>query len=200
MHLVFDAAGSRIMGPVSKKYSYIMENKGRVIGVKFNIGLLAQQLPKPIEQAVDQTFILEDVFQNHTSLVDSKGFDLLNDQAILAHLNAFLLTQNLVVTTSMLKVHSLIETIKRQQGITKVEQLAEQTYTSVRNIQRLFKDYVGLSPKWLIRKYRLHQALALLDDKQINLTEVAAQLDYADQSHLIRDFKDFLNVTPSQYR
>ena len=63
----------------------------------------------------------------------------------------------------------------------------------------MFKTYVGLSPKWLIRKYRLHHALEMLENKQFSVAELAANLDYADQSHLIRDFNEFLNVTPKQY-
>ena len=70
---------------------------------------------------------------------------------------------------------------------------------SVRSLQRLFKTYVGLSPKWLIRKYRLHHALEMLESKQLSLAELATHLDYADQSHLIRDFNKFLNITPKQY-
>ncbi|MFT2092780.1 helix-turn-helix domain-containing protein [Paraglaciecola sp. 2405UD69-4] len=200
MHLVIDSEGCRVMGPVSKKYSYKMTNKARVVGVKFNIGVLAKQLSRPMSQAVDKTLSLEEVFQHHIELISNTAFTKLDDQAMLTKLSDFLVLQSFTNSPTLLRVQRLITTIKEHHSITKVEQLAQQSNMSVRSIQRLFEEYVGLSPKWLIRKYRLRRALDLLEAKQATLTELAAQLDYSDQSHLIRDFKVFLNITPSQYR
>ena len=96
-------------------------------------------------------------------------------------------------------MQSLAEQIKNNNNIIRVEILAELSHTSVRNIQRLFKTYVGLPPKWLIRKYRIHHALEMLENQQLSFAELATNLDYADQSHLIRDFSEFLDITPKQY-
>ena len=63
----------------------------------------------------------------------------------------------------------------------------------------MFKTYVGLSPKWLIWKYRLQHALEMLKSQQLLLEQLTANLDYVDQSHLIRIFNAFLNITPKQY-
>ena len=93
----------------------------------------------------------------------------------------------------------MLEEIKHNEDINTVEQLASGFHCSVRTLQRSFQQYVGLSPKWLIRKYRLHQALTLLEDNEVTTTDLAARLEYTDQSHFIRDFKDMLGLTPHNY-
>jgi AraC-like DNA-binding protein len=89
--------------------------------------------------------------------------------------------------------------IKETPSITKVEHLVELSDVPLRAFQRSFQNYLGMSPKWLIRKYRLHHALKALEDKTLTSADLVAMLDYTDQSHLIRDFKQFLGKTPSIY-
>ena len=51
------------------------------------------------------------------------------------------------------------------------------------------RGYVGVSPKWVLRRYRLHEAAAALAREQHRpWADVAADLGYFDQSHFIRDF------------
>ncbi len=67
-----------------------------------------------------------------------------------------------------------------------------------RTLQRLFQRYVGVSPKWVLRRYRLHEAAAALAREQHRpWAEVAAELGYFDQSHFIRDFTAAIGMTPS---
>ena len=67
--------------------------------------------------------------------------------------------------------------------------------------QRLFSDYVGVSPKWVIRRFRLHDAASrLAKDEDVNLTHLAQDLGYSDQAHFTRDFKALVGRSPSDYR
>ena len=69
-----------------------------------------------------------------------------------------------------------------------------------RTLQRLFARYVGVSPKWVLRRYRLHEAAAALAREQDRpWAEVAAELGYFDQSHFIRDFTAAIGLTPVAY-
>ena len=54
------------------------------------------------------------------------------------------------------------EPIRHNADITQVQQLAERVDISVRKLQMLFKDYVGATPKWVIRRNRLLDASDLL--------------------------------------
>jgi AraC-like DNA-binding protein len=199
MHLVISHQGAKVLGPVSKKYHYEMCGQGKIIGVKFNLGVLAKQLPCPLDQAVDTEFAVNQIFEFDQQALLENTLLAKNDQAAVDYLNQALLGYNHKLDPSVQIVQTLAELIKTSNEINRVEMLAKISQHSVRSLQRLFKTYVGLSPKWLIRKYRLHHALELLESQQLSLVELAANLDYADQSHLSRDFSEFLNVTPKQY-
>jgi AraC-like DNA-binding protein len=200
MHLVINRNGAKVLGPVSKKYAFKMQGQGRIIGIKFKLGVLVKRLSCSIEQAVDQEFAASDVFQEMSQSFCTRILQEDNDQAVVDSLSNLLAHYLPQPTPTLINAQSLAEHIKIHHHINQVSVLADLSQHSVRNIQRLFKGYIGLSPKWLIRKYRLHQALALLDNQQLSLAQLAIDLDYADQSHLIKDFNDFLDVTPKQYR
>ncbi|MBZ9638723.1 helix-turn-helix domain-containing protein, partial [Streptomyces sp. PSKA30] len=71
---------------------------------------------------------------------------------------------------------------------------------SVRALQRLFSTYVGVSPKWVILRYRIHEALEHAGTHtDINWATLATDLGYADQAHLVRDFTATVGVSPTAY-
>jgi AraC-like DNA-binding protein len=69
-----------------------------------------------------------------------------------------------------------------------------------RTLQRLFARYVGVSPKWVIQRYRLHEAAErLAAGELIHQAELALDLGYSDQAHFVRDFKSIVGVSPAAY-
>jgi AraC-like DNA-binding protein len=97
--------------------------------------------------------------------------------------------------------HGIVERIAADRTINKVEDLAPSTGLGIRALQRLFREYVGISPKWVIRRARLHDAAArLADTGHVNLTRLAHELGYSDQAHFTRDFKAVVGRSPSDYR
>ena len=85
--------------------------------------------------------------------------------------------------------------------VTRVDQLAERCECSVRALQRLLQRYVGVGPKWLIRRQRMHDAVAELDAGGVDsLAELAVRLGWYDQSQFARDFTRLVGVPPASYR
>ncbi|WP_339724167.1 helix-turn-helix transcriptional regulator [uncultured Paraglaciecola sp.] len=199
MHLVVSDKGAKILGPVSKKYRYTMQGQGKIIGVKFNLGVLAKRLPCLIDQAVDKEFAVTQIFELNPQALIENTLDTRNDKITVTYLSQALQKYAHKLDPATHAVQTLATQIKTNHAINSVEILSQLSHTSVRSLQRLFKTYVGLSPKWLIRKYRLHHALERLENQRLTLAELAVNLDYSDQSHLIRDFNEFLNITPKQY-
>ncbi len=83
--------------------------------------------------------------------------------------------------------------------ICRVEQLAERTGVGQRTLQRLFAEHIGLSPKKVIRRYRLLEAAEAAATQAVSWAHVAAQLGYSDQAHLTRDFTAAFGVPPGRY-
>lgn len=196
-HLVFEQNKLKILGPISKTYSYNMNGNGQVIGVKFSLGALANYLTKPLSHYVDQEISISVLPNLNADNLTAKLSALSSDEEIVSSLQSHLKHLVIKPTQEIQKVNALVELIKSDSAISKVEHLAEKSHLSVRTIQRYFQNFVGLSPKWLIRKYRLHHALTLLDKQEAQLLDIVSWLGYTDQSHLIRDFKEMIGVTPN---
>lgn len=95
----------------------------------------------------------------------------------------------------------LIELAAADPGVVDVPGLAAGLGMSVRAVQRLAKQDIGLSPLRIIRRYRLQEAaLRLRENPDLTVARVAAELGYADQSHLASDFRTTLGLSPRDYR
>ena len=82
----------------------------------------------------------------------------------------------------------------------RVASLADVFGLPERRLQRLFAEYVGVSPKWVMRRARLHEAAQCADaGGNVDWAALATDLGYADQAHLTRDFTATLGVPPSRY-
>ncbi|NUO50388.1 MAG: helix-turn-helix transcriptional regulator, partial [Polyangiaceae bacterium] len=94
----------------------------------------------------------------------------------------------------------LVERIESDRSILRVEDVAAQSGLGVRTLERRFRAYVGVSPKWVIRRYRLMEAVERLKaGERGSLAELAAGLGYFDQPHFVRDFKAIVGRTPSEF-
>ena len=94
----------------------------------------------------------------------------------------------------------LVNAILLDSTILTVETLSRRTGLSVRALQRLFKTSVGVSPKWVIWRYRLHELLERLNTGNgFNSAQLALDLGYADQAHLINDFRKLAGLSPHKY-
>lgn len=79
-----------------------------------------------------------------------------------------------------------------------VTELASTACLSKKQFERLFNELVGANPKEYARIVRFQKSLKLLqhDSEDANLAQLAYQCGYADQSHFIREFKQFSGYTP----
>ncbi len=80
-----------------------------------------------------------------------------------------------------------------------VDLLVEQTGLSPRQLERTTKRFYGMPPKKLARKYRALRAAQALSQGD-SLDDSAIGLAFYDQSHLIREVKQFTGLTPSELR
>ena len=85
--------------------------------------------------------------------------------------------------------------------LAKVRQVGDATGYSPKRFIKLFEDYVGLTPKVFCRVLRFQAVLdRITAQKAVDWAKVAVDCGYFDQSHLIRDFREFSGISPSQYR
>lgn len=84
-------------------------------------------------------------------------------------------------------------------GRLRVDDLAAELGLHARSLERLFLAELGIPPKRLARLVRLRQVLgALRSGAHRTLADVAHACGYADQPHLIKDFKDLTGRLPAE--
>jgi AraC-like DNA-binding protein len=85
-------------------------------------------------------------------------------------------------------------------SLVRADQLAERVGRDLRSLQRLFAEHVGLSPKQVLRRYRLLEAAERTSrDERVAWDTLALDLGFSDQSHLVRDFTATFGISPARY-
>lgn len=90
--------------------------------------------------------------------------------------------------------------LAEQGAVGTVAELAERVGVGERQLQRICRRRIGLSPKWLLQRRRLQDAAARLGEQDPPaLAELAAELGYADQAHFTRDFTAVVGRPPGRF-
>lgn len=96
-------------------------------------------------------------------------------------------------------VSGLIAFIVERRGHVSVQRLSEWTGVSRQHLTRVFRDAVGVTPKLYCRLVRFQTGLVYAGrGSSVDWADVAQRLGYADQSHMIAEFKQFSSLTPLQ--
>ncbi|MCW2905349.1 MAG: hypothetical protein JWL68_138 [Actinomycetia bacterium] len=89
---------------------------------------------------------------------------------------------------------------EEDRAVRRLGDLCERAGIGARTLQRMFLQYAGVSPTWVLRRYRLLEAAeSVREGKPVSWAEIAADLGYADQAHLTRDFRAAIGQTPAAY-
>ncbi|WP_195909073.1 helix-turn-helix domain-containing protein [Microlunatus sp. Gsoil 973] len=100
-------------------------------------------------------------------------------------------------------VQRAVDLLVADAGVKRVADATRRLQISDRSLQRLFADYLGLTPGWVLRRGRLHAAaerlVTLAGRHSEPLAELAAEFGYADQAHLTNDFRRFIGMPPGNW-
>lgn len=90
--------------------------------------------------------------------------------------------------------------IRRETGAQTVEQLCEKVFVGERQLQRAFLNKIGINPKLYGRIIRFNSACFYLQNNPTaNWTTATYAFGYTDQSHLIREFREFTGLNPKAF-
>lgn len=189
VHLTFRDGRAELHGPSSSHVYRELTGSGSVFGVAFRPGAFRPFLNGPVSDLRDRTIDAATVFGPESP-------DPVDVGSVEGHLRAHLP----VADPEAERAGRMVAMIADDTGLTTVDELAGRCGLSVRRVQRLFAEHVGIGPKWVIRRYRLHEITErLADGVDIDWAVLAADLGYADQPHLSRDFRKIFGEPPTSY-
>lgn len=200
-NVVITAEGALIFGVVRATFERTLAECGRVVGLRFRPGGLRPFLKIPLATLTDKTMPAASVFGEMDEAFSRSLTKPGEDQETIAALEQVLRPDLPAPDPAVDEISAILALARRRGGPTHAEKLAAEAGVSLRLLQRRFHQYVGVSPKWVIRRYRLQEAAFLLSQgADVPLAELAVELGYFDQAHLARDFRNFVGCSPSAYQ
>ncbi len=200
VHMVLEKGRSEIVGVMRGRFSTTLEGAGRVIGTKFRPGAFRAFVDRPVVAFSDRRWPLASVFGAEAAQFAVAALAHEEDTAAIAVIESFLRSLRPTFTAPMELAARITARIAEDRRITKVDQLVEEFAMTTRQLQRLSREYVGVTPKWVIQRYRLIEAAErLAADSAADFAGLALDLGYADQAHFIRDFKQLVGRPPAGY-
>ena len=177
-----------------------LEGRGRVCGIQFRPGGFRPFAPAhPATHWTGRRVRLPEAFPD-TAVTPAAILGPDDEDTRVAALDTFLTGLRPRPDPQADLAMALVDRIRTDRAVRRVTDFARAEGVSVRVLQRLFSAYVGVGPKWVILRYRIHEALERAEtDRAIDWAALAADLGYADQAHLVRDFTATVGAPPTAY-
>lgn len=211
VHLQVCNGRAEVVGIVRGTFSMTLDHFGCVVGVRFRPGGAYPFIGRPISRWTSRSVPAEEALGSDESPMQWVGplwkemitsHDTAEAYAGLAkaHLDAFLEPRLRARDPVAEEMAALVDLIATRPDIRRVSDLATASRRSQRTLHRLFLRYVGVSPAWVVRRYRLQAAAERLTrNPRTDIGRLAYELGYADQAHFIRDFRATIGLTPGAY-
>jgi len=200
-HAVFEPEGSTVAGVHTARFSRVLKGRSHAFGIKFTPGGLRPFLNAPMSSITDRTIPIRRIFGCKVDALEAALISSDDENALIPAANDFFCACVPACDENMAHAGQLVSRILSEPDLLTVDDLAARTGLGKRSLQRLFSEYVGVSPKWVIRRYRLHELVERFNSgQQPDYAQLALELGYFDQAHLINDFRSIAGYTPTQYQ
>ena len=189
-----------LIGLFTQPYEVHFRAKVRVFGIRFKpegiyhvLGLPASEISSAfadMESLSDKKF---HEYSNRLRESDSvKEMIILSEKYLLKNVNSR--------RSDLYYLNRAAEIIRRKKGLVSMEELAGKAFISIRQLEREFRQKVGITPKNYMRIARLNEANRILTtDQGLQLTDVSYACGFSDQAHFIRDFRHFTGESPKKF-
>lgn len=204
VHLVFERSGgvdrAELTGVPTTRFERTLVDAGWVFGVKLRPAVLGALCDAPAGTFRDRVVPLAEVWGERAAAWSRAVFGAPSLEARIAAIVPVLAAALRPLPDDAARLRDLVERIAADPTIVRVDQVATLAHQTARTLQRRFLAAVGVSPKWVIRRYRLHEAAERLRAvAPPSLAALAAELGYADQAHFSRDFAAAVGQTPTRF-
>jgi AraC-like DNA-binding protein len=189
-----------VHGVITRRFTQEILGSGRVFGVKFRPGGFGAFTGADVGAWTDRVLPLGVAFGAEAAVLLREVLPLDDDRDRAAVADAFLLGRVPARDERYDEVLAIVTQMQRDPALTTVEQVARRHAVSERTLQRLFRRYVGVGPKWVLQRARLHDAVDRIDSGRVSdLAALALELGWFDQAHFTRDFTALVGQSPAAY-
>jgi AraC-like DNA-binding protein len=190
----FPLPNTLVQGVVERVFHTTISERGAVVGARFRPGGFCARFDRDAAVMTGRVQPVDDeLFGGPTHLDDEVN-------SASARLDELIGAPSGELDPTYVSLTALVDRIRDDDRLHRVEQVMQQSPWSARTTQRVFRRYVGVPVKWVLCRYRLQQAaLEIESDPSVDFADLAVRLGWYDQAHFINDFRTMLGSTPGEY-
>jgi len=199
VHLVVEPGTVAAWGVHTGRWTRVLEGRSQAFGIKFRPGAFRAPLGRAVSTIADASIAAAGVFgADAAHLANVLGHD--DDRAAAEIASAFLREHLAAADAHALLAGRIVDSVAEDLELHSADELARRFGMTLRALQRLFNEFVGVGPKWVINRYRMHEAVARVQaGEPVSWAALAQDLGYFDQAHFIADFRKLVGKTPGDY-
>ena len=186
-----------IAGQLTKYFYLENGSNAKMIAVKLMPAALTQLFGLKMHLLTDEILDADKINNASLNSLKNKLIPFADEAAAKQILDAHF--SALIDGVKATPVTKAIETILASNGMISVDEIARAAAVGPRQLERLFKKYIGLTPKYYARIIKFNYIFELIKAGKTSWSEIVYQSGYYDQSHFIKNFKAFTGEDPSAY-
>ncbi|WP_306361369.1 AraC family transcriptional regulator [Nocardia sp. CC227C] len=198
--LAVDDARCRVHGVLRGKYVQRLAEQGDIFGITFRPAGFRTLVGRPVAELTDRVVPGAELFGSDAERLAARIGAESDTEVRRCLAEEFVRRCSVVESGRTALLNEMVDAILTDRTIVRVDDLTDRFGFGKRHLQKLFREHIGISPKWAIQRHRLHEAAQRLDEGHTDLAALAAELGYADQAHFARDFKTVVGRSPAAYR
>lgn len=199
IHLAAEAGRLRVQGVSREPFYRTFTTSGQVIGVAFRAGGFRPLLGSSVGALEGKVVPAGELWPHDDAPVAARALAEEERETMVKGVEDYLELIAPEPDPMVDEVDAIVSRIETDTSIHRVDQVAAIAGTSARTLQRLFIDYVGVAPKWVIQRRRLLDASERAHSGPVVWAELADQLGFSDQAHLIRAWTAAVGTPPATY-
>ncbi len=189
-----------LIGLFTEPYDVHFRKMVRVLGIRFKPEGIYPVFGMPASEILAAFADMENFVGKNFREYTSKVRDSNSVGEMIGLSEAYLLGNVNRRRLNLYYLNRAAEIIRRKNGLISMEELAGSAFISARQLEREFRQKIGISPKKYMRIARLNEVNRMITKgRRLSLTDVSYACGYSDQAHFIRDFKHFTGESPKNF-
>lgn len=185
-----------LMGAQITPFKLLVEESHKTVSIIFQPGGLNRFLNIPMTELFDNGYSAREVIGREIEELLDKSHDTISLNDLDGIIQSYFL-RKLSHVKEPLPIDYALEQLLTNYN-TNIDEVAAMACMSIRNFERKCKERLGMPAKMYARIARFHKAYKMLESRSIiSWPDLTYEVGYHDQTHFIKDFKEFAKVTPT---
>ncbi len=185
-----------LIGAQVTPFKLLAEESNKTVSIIFQPGGLNRFLNIPMTEIFDNGYSARDVIGSEIEELLDKSHDTISSVELSSIVQSYFL-RKLSRVKEVLPIDHALSYLSANYN-TSLDKVAEMACMSVRTFERKCQERLGMPAKMYARIARFYRAYKILENRSsISWTDLTYEVGYYDQTHFIKDFKEFSRLTPT---